>query len=83
MTTTAIFIVSIVLAVVLFDVAIIAKKGKEESISAYVLRGSRNYPLMTLLTGVLLGHLFWSMSDFDWQSKEKIVEKCKKYLEAK
>ncbi len=51
---TAIFLI-------VFDVYIIAKKGTQESISAHVIRGSKKYPLIVLVFGILLGHLFWSM----------------------
>jgi predicted permease len=65
MSLTAIFMISIVVIIALFDVYIIAKKGKQESISAYIIRGSKNYPLLVLLFGILLGHLFWSMRTED------------------
>ena len=61
MNLTATFILGIVLLIALFDVFIITKKGKSESISAHIIRGSKQYPLIVLLFGVVLGHLFWSM----------------------
>ena len=48
-------------ALIIFDIWVIAKRGKQESISAHVIRGSKKYPLIVLAFGILLGHLFWSM----------------------
>jgi len=61
MNTTALFMISIAVIMAVFDIYIIMKKGKSESISAHVIRGSKKYPLIVLLFGILLGHLFWSM----------------------
>lgn len=80
MTTTAMFMLVAVLAIAVFDVFIIAKKGKYESISAYIIRGSKKYPLVVLLAGIVLGHLFWSMDSFDHLPKEEIIKKCNEVL---
>ena len=61
MSLTIIFLLTTASVIIVFDVYIIAKKGKSESISAYVIRGSKKYPLLVLAFGILLGHLFWSM----------------------
>jgi hypothetical protein len=37
--------------------------------------------MVTLGTGIVIGHLAWSMSDFDWMPREMIVEKCKPYFD--
>ncbi len=76
MTLTAIFMIVSLLIIALFDVWIIYKKGKKESISAYVIRGSKQYPLVVLLFGILLGHLFWSMDSFDHMDRKQLLEKC-------
>jgi nitrogen fixation-related uncharacterized protein len=60
MNITLVFIVVTVLTVAVFDVWVILKKGKSESISAHAIKGSKKYPLLVLLTGVVIGHLFWS-----------------------
>jgi len=65
MNLTVIFILSATVIIAAFDVFIIAKKGKQESISAHIIRGSKQYPLLVLLFGILLGHLFWSMRTED------------------
>lgn len=80
MSETVIFLIIIALAMIIFDIYIIVKKGARESISAYVIRGSKKYPLLVLCFGVLLGHLFWSMSSFDYLPKEELIEKCKAVL---
>ena len=64
---------------IIFDIWIIAKKGKQESISAYVIRGSKKMPLLVLAFGILLGHLFWSMrTDDAYYNTECITVKEKK-----
>ena len=65
MSSTVIFMILIVAAIAIFDVWIIWKKGKKESISAYIIRGSKQYPLLVLLLGIVLGHLFWNMDERD------------------
>jgi len=75
------FFIIIVIVVAVFDFWIIAKKGKQASISAWIIQYSKKFPILPLLLGIVLGHLTWSMSDFDWMTKEQIVSKCKKYLE--
>lgn len=62
---TTIFIIIIVAAVFIFDVWVIFKKGKQASVSANIIRGSKKYPLVTLMVGMLLGHLYWSMNTAD------------------
>ena len=66
MNITILFCVILVIAVAAFDVYIIAKKGKKESISAHIIRASHNYPLIPFLLGIVCGHLFWSMKTADW-----------------
>ena len=80
MNTTIVFLIFFVILGVLFDVYIIAKKGKQESISAHIIRGSKEYPLLVLCFGVLLGHLAWSMDTFDWMEKDKLKVKCKDFI---
>jgi len=63
LTVGILLVVGIFLAI--YDVYIIFKKGKHESISAHIIRGSYKYPLVVLLFGILLGHLFWSMKTED------------------
>lgn len=65
MNLTIIFITLTVLAWLFFDIYIIAKKGKHESISAHIIRGSKQFPMLAFLVGFLCGHLFWKMSDED------------------
>jgi predicted permease len=75
MNLTVLFIVVGVACIAIFDVYIIRKKGKQESISAHIIRGSKKYPLLVLITGIVLGHLFWSMPTEDVQYNTECVEK--------
>lgn len=79
MNLTVLFIILFVLTGIVYDIYIIIEKGKYESISAHVIRGSKKYPLLVLAFGILLGHLFWSMSSFDHLTKNQIIEKCNAY----
>lgn len=74
MNLTVLFMSIGVACIAIFDVYIIYKKGKSESISAHIIRGSKKYPLLVLIAGVVLGHLFWSMPT---EAVYKNVE-CKK-----
>jgi hypothetical protein len=58
---TAIFLI-------VFDVYIIIKKGKQESISAYIIRWwykNKKTIVLAWLLGLLCGHLGWSMKTSD------------------
>ena len=74
MNTTILFIVIIVVVITIFDVVIIAKKGKHESVSAHIIRGSKQYPLLVLIFGIVLGHLFWSMNTADVYNNVECVK---------
>jgi len=79
MSLTLIVMVAAAIFLIIFDIWIIAKKGKQESISAYVIRGSKKMPLLVLAFGILLGHLFWSMrTDDAYYNTECITVKEKK-----
>ena len=65
MNITLLFILLVVLAIAVFDVWVIWKKGKKESISAHLIRISFKYPLVVFLFGVAVGHILWRMADED------------------
>jgi hypothetical protein len=52
-----------VASIAIFDFYIIFSEGATESISAYIIRWSKEYPSIPFLTGFVAGHLFWRMSD--------------------
>lgn len=74
MNITILFIICTALAIAIFDVWVIIKHGKQESVSAHIIRGSKKYPLLVLLFGIVLGHLFWSMRTDDIYYNTKCVE---------
>lgn len=77
MSDTLLFMIIVTGVIIAYDIYIILKEGKYYSISAYVIRGSRRYPLIVLATGILLGHFFWSMNTFDYAPKEYLLQRCK------
>lgn len=79
MSLTMWFIVLTIASIAIYDVYIILKEGKYESISAYIIRGSKKYPLVTLIVGMFLGHLYFSMDSFDYLPKKELIERCKAY----
>ena len=65
MNITLIFIISTIVIIAIFDVWVIWKKGKSESISAHLIRMTKKMPLIAFLFGILTGHLLWSMKTDD------------------
>lgn len=74
------FFLLVVLVVAAFDFWIIWKKGKQASVSAWIIRYSKSYPIFPLLLGIVVGHLTWSMSDFDWMQEEELTKRCQEHL---
>ena len=70
MNLTLIFIFSTIVAIAVFDIWVIAKKGKQESISAHIIRASHKHPSIPFIAGYVCGHLFWKMYDVSvWGEK--------------
>lgn len=69
---TLVFVLLIVFIIAVFDIYVILKKGKYHSISAFIIRSSRQYPSIPFLIGFVCGHLFWSMDTSDW--KDQVIE---------
>ena len=63
MNKTVVFIIIMVVAIAVFDFYIIFEAGAKESISAYIIRWSHEYPSIPFLTGFTMGNLFWRMND--------------------
>jgi hypothetical protein len=81
MTITALFILLTIIVIFGFDLWVILKRGKQQSVSAYIIRYSKRYPIAPFLLGIVCGHLTWSMSDFDYKTPEAMIEKCEKFIE--
>ena len=89
MTATQIFISAglaiLILGIAIFDIYIINKKGKHESISAYIIRGSKKMPMLVFLfglaLGIPLGHIFWSMDTKDWMPADEFKVYCEENVE--
>ena len=81
MTETDIFILITLVAIGVFDFYVIIRRGKQASISAWFIRNSKKHPSIAFLMGFVMGHLFWSMSEFSYTPKEEMKVKCEKFLE--
>lgn len=59
MNRTAVFVLTITVASILFDAVMYWRGGWEATISYLALSKSRRYPIIPFALGVLVGHLFW------------------------
>jgi hypothetical protein len=77
------FVILTTVVVIVFDVWVILKKGKYESISAHFIRfySANKMEFFVLIgVGLLMGHLLWSMNTFDYADKEYLIERCREVL---
>ena len=68
---TTYFIITLVIAIAIFDFWIIEDAGKYHSVSATLIRWAHNYPSIPFLLGFTSGHLFWRMKDKDVYEEKK------------
>lgn len=72
-----ILLFSIVAIIAIYDVVVIMKKGKYNSISAWMIRTSYKYPSVVFIIGFglgfIAGHLYWEMPDKNvWDNPDTI-----------
>lgn len=58
---TEIFILSVVVIALVYDVYALTSSGAEATISSRIIVLSRDYLIIPFLFGMLMGHLFWRM----------------------
>lgn len=78
MNLTILVLLSTFIFLLVFDVYIIMKKGKHESISAHVIRfyyENKKAFLIGIISGFILGHLFWSMKTEDVYNNTECITK--------
>jgi len=63
MSLTAKFILFAIAAIAIFDFYIVFEMGAQQSISAYIIRYSKEFPSIAFIAGYVCGHLFWRMPD--------------------
>lgn len=56
---TVFLIITLVLAVILYDVLVYTAAGGEATVSDVVLGWAKTWTAVPLVVGILLGHLFW------------------------
>ena len=86
MSIQAVFLISLVCLIAIFDVILITTKGKKNSISAWAIRLSYKYPSIVFIfamgLGFVMGHLFWRMKTLDIYEcsdapVQEIINQCK------
>ena len=71
----------IFLIILTVDVYVIFKHGSKASISAFCIKHAKKHPIFPFVCGILFGHIFWSMSEFDWTPPADMKIKCDRFLE--
>lgn len=61
MTVTEWFMAGTVIAILLADLLLYLKFGNPGTISVALYEIAKSYPLIPLLLGVVLGHIFWQV----------------------
>jgi len=59
---TGIFLFGVLIAVGVYDVVAGALGGHRATVSFVVQAWSQQYPVLTLLAGIVIGHLFWPVA---------------------
>ena len=62
---TYIFVLITIVVVTVYDVYAMLAGGTESSISWIMIDWAYRYPLFPLITGIIMGHLFWRMPGGD------------------
>ena len=57
--STRAMLVGVVLLIGLWDIVIIQVGGKDASVSNVAIQWAKENPVITLVLGVVLGHIFW------------------------
>ena len=59
MKITEVIIIAAILGLVLYDVAAVLLGGNKSSISYVLYKAGKRYPIIGVVAGGLLAHLFW------------------------
>ena len=74
-------------AIIAWDLYVMNKRTKYDTISAWIIRAGKKYPAFTLVFGFTFGflgdHLFWSMDTFDYENPKIITDKCVEFLKGR
>lgn len=61
-TTTRIFLLVLVCALVLYDAIIIPLSGFDASVSVVIYEAAKTWPIVPFLFGVIMGHFFFPIT---------------------
>ena len=65
-----VFVLAVVAIGIVLDAALYVRGGWEATISYLALSRSRRYPILAVMVGVLIGHLFWPQPEPDDDGEE-------------
>jgi len=54
------FVIVVAVVVIITDIVLYNKKGDDATISRTLLEASQSWPIIPLLAGIILGHIFWT-----------------------
>jgi hypothetical protein len=60
MSFTQWFVILVAVVVIITDLVLYLKKGDDATISRMLLKTSQSWPIIPLLAGIILGHIFWT-----------------------
>tara|TARA_Y100000114_G_C11748592_1_gene322987 strand:- start:90 stop:290 length:201 start_codon:yes stop_codon:yes gene_type:complete len=58
-TIARLIIVAIIVVITVWDVAVVSMGRPDTTISAVILKLSKEHPMIPFALGVVIGHLFW------------------------
>ena len=74
MKLTLAYVLTLIVATILFDAVQYARGGWEWTISYLVLTRSIRHPIIPFVLGVIIGHLFWSQPCPEDHGKDELTD---------
>jgi hypothetical protein len=66
----AIMIYVVIISVGIWDIYVAASGNPEDTVTLIVRQWSSEFPVLPLMTGLVIGHLFWSTCPPGWGPKK-------------
>lgn len=68
------FIVIVLVVIFGVDLWLLVKRGYKHTVSAVMLRLSQRFPIIPLLIGIVIGHLFWPNLGIVKEAEERCAQ---------